>query len=693
MNLKSPTTALLPSLMIAGSMAAQPTEEVLAATAKPKKLEEIVVTGNPLKTDDVVAPVSSLSGADLVLKRGATLGDTLDGIAGVSNASFGPNAGRPVIRGLDGDRIRVLSNSGATFDASSVSFDHNTAIDPLAIERVEVLRGPAALLYGGGAIGGVVNVIDNRIPKEAISGAGGAIEMRVGGPERERGSAGLLEAGNGSLALHADGFDRTTGNYRVPRGAGLGDRIVNSGSSSKGGALGASWTFAGGHMGLSRAEYRSNYGTVAEPDVKIDMKQSRTTLEGEMTGLGQTLESLSARIGQTDYRHTELEGSEVGTRFTNKGHDFRLEARHAPLGPASGLVGVQAESFTFAALGEEAFVPSTRSRNQAIFLYEEVQPGPWKISMGARAEINRVTSAGEAASGIARFGSAAEKVFRLFSASTGVLLKLDADASLTASLSHSQRGPAFYELFADGPHVATAAYELGDRSLQREKSNALDAGVQWKWGPSGKSNARVGVFMNRFDNYIALRRSGILRDAQGRTGVIDCGDGTSRESGCAARILPEFRYQGVKAGLSGFELEARLRLVEKPHTLDWEVKADYTRAQDRTNNEPLPRIAPMRLNQALIYSSGHWSLRTDVDYSARQGRVPGNDLAGATPAHTLVHAALSYTAQLPGATLLAFLKLNNIGDRLAYNASSIDTVRLLAPLPGRGIKAGVQLNF
>ena len=691
MKVKNYFFALTPALLVTAHAVAQ-SNAVLAAV-EPKKLDEMVVTGNPLKDADVIVPASVLAGPELVLKRGTTLGETLNGMPGISNSFFGPNAGRPVIRGLDGDRVRILSNSGASFDASNVSPDHNSAIDPLAIERVEVLRGPAALLYGGTAIGGVVNIIDNRIPHEAIKGFGGTVEGRVGGAENERGTSALLEGGNGQFALHADGFHRDTDNYRVPVSAGLGNRIVNSASRSEGGAIGGSFTFDGGYAGVSQSEYRSRYGTVAEADVTIDMKQSRTTFEGQFDKLGPVVESVSVRGGRTDYKHVELEGSVVGTQFTNKGSDFRIEVRHARLGAMSGVIGVQGENFEFAALGNEAFVPDTRTRNQAVFAYEEFSADTWKFSLGARLEQNRVQSAGGGTSGIARFGGASEKTFDLNSLSLGVLYKLDATTSITGNFARSQRGPAFYELYADGPHIATAAYEAGDTTLQREKSAALDLGVQWKWGTGGKSSARLGVFANRFDNFIALRRTGVARDAEGNSGVTDCGNGRSVASACEARILPEFRYQGVKARLTGFEAEAKFRLIDKPYTLDWEMKADFTRAQDLTNAEPLPRIAPLRLSTAASFADGPWALRGEIEHSAKQNRVPVIDLLGQTASYTMLNAALLYTVKLSGASALFFLKANNLGDRKAFNASSIDTIRALAPLPGRGVKAGVQLSF
>lgn len=302
-------------------------------------------------------------------------------------------------------------------------------------------------------------------------------------------------------------------------------------------------------------------------------------------------------------------------------------------------------------------------------------------------------SSGEGGSGIARFGAATEKSFNISSTSAGALLKLNANTNLTANLAVSQRAPAFYELFADGAHVATAAYEVGDINLQREKSTALDVGLQWKFGASGKSSARVGVFTNRFNNFIALRRTGVDRDAEGNAHVGDCGDGTSIESGCAAKILPEFRYQGVKARLSGFEAEGKFRLVESPYTWDLELKADLTRAQDLTNNEPLPRIAPLRLTAASVFVTGPWALKAEIEHAARQSRVPAVDLAGPTASYTLLNIAASYAMKFSNGTALFFVKANNLADRAAFNASSIDTIRGLAPLPGRGIKAGVQVTF
>jgi iron complex outermembrane receptor protein len=676
------------------SLFSQAAEPEFVAAVEPKKLEQVVITGNPLKEKDAMAPVSVMKDEELLVKRASTLGETLNGVPGVASTFFGPNAARPIIRGLDGDRIRVLSNSSASFDASTVSFDHNPATDPLAIERIEILRGAAALLYGGSAIGGVVNVIDNRIAREPLNGFGGTFEMRFGGAEREKGTSAVLEAGNGTLALHVDGFNRETGNYVVPEKAGVGSRVVNSASESRGGALGATLNFADGYLGLVQSGQRSRYGTVAEPDVTIDMQQRRTGIESEFRTRG-AIESVTLKAGRTTYEHTEFEGLETGTVFHNKGRDLRVELKHRPLGPIKGVVGVQAERFEFSALGEEAFVPTTKSRNSAAFVYEELNLGDWRFSAGGRLEKNQVESAGEADSGIARFGSADRKQFNASSASVGASWKLGAQTTLNANLAHSERAPAFHELYADGPHVATAAYEVGDRSLRLERATSMDASLHHKFDSEGKTSLRIGVFANRFANFIALRRTGVERDGEGNTGVRDCGDGKSIESACTSMILPEFRYQGVQARLAGFESELDWRVFggKDRAALDLEFKADFTRAQDLTHGEPLPRIAPLRLRTAGIWSTGPWAARVEVEHAARQNRVPVDDSRGQTAAFTLAHAALSYKWSSGANGALFFLKANNLGNRVAFNASSIDTIRGLAPLPGRALKAGVEFAF
>lgn len=672
-----------------------------AAEAK-KKIEEIVVVGNPLgATDarDVVSPVTVLSGDELMLRRGNTLGETLNGLPGVSATWFGPNSGRPVIRGLDGDRVRVLTNLGSSLDASSLSFDHNPSIDPLIIERVEVLRGPAALLYGGTAIGGVVNVIDNRIPASPITGPRGAFEVRGVGADGERSAAALLEAGNGVFSVHADGFTRSTDDYRVPSSTGVRSPVVNSSADASGGALGASVQFAGGKgsAGISHSNYQSNYGTVAEETVRINMKQTRTAAELNLRDLGGALvDGAFIKASRSDYKHIEFAGPDAGTTFKNKGSDVRAEVKHAKFGAMQGVVGFQSEQFAFSALGKEAFVPETKTTNRGFFIYEEISAGALKLALGARAEQSRVESQGTTGDAPARFGAATNKQFNLASASIGATVRLSSRATLTSNVALNERAPTYYELFADGPHVATAAYEVGDRNLRKERATSIDLGLKWVDPASGgATNATIGVFMQSFSRFLALRRTGVDRDAEGNSGVTDCGDSTSVESVCTAGILPEYRYQSVSARLSGMEMQGTVRVFNSGGwAWDLRGKLDYVRAEDRTNREPLPRIAPLRAGIGSTLTSGRLRLTADVERSARQARVPTEEPRGAIAGHTLISASALYGMALgSGKSATFFLRGSNLADARAFNAASIDTIRYLSPLAGRSIKAGVRVEF
>ena len=701
-------------------------------TEKPQKLDDIVVLSNSLDARDVVAPVSILTGVDLLIKKASTLGETVNGLLGVSSTFFGPNASRPTIRGLDGDRVRILNNLGASLDASSLSYDHNPSIDPLVIERIEVLRGPAALLYGGTAIGGVVNIVDNRIPSQAVSGANGAFETRFGGAEKERGTSALLEFGTANknaasgFSVHADGFKRNTDDYQVPAGTGLHNPIINSAAESKGGALGASYVFANGFVGLAQTNYQSIYGTVAEETVKINMHQNRTAFEANLHDLKGAVSGIFLKASYSDYQHTELDSGVPATVFKNKGNEIRLEAKHAKFGvlqgALQGLIGIQSERFNFSALGDEAFVPHTKTGNDAVFVFEELSIGAGKYAFGARVEHDNVISCGAGGraarsnsascnadeGGAARFGEAAQKSFNLASGSFGTQWKINEAYTFIGNLSLAERAPTFYELYADGPHLATAAYEVGNQAQSKERSVSMDLAMLWK---SAANTVRVGVFRQQFQRYIALNRSGVKRDADGNGGgvsVVDCGNGTSVESNCTSLVLPEFRFQGVSARFTGFEAEGTWRLVEQPYKLDLNAKIDYVRAEDRTNNQPLPRITPMRFTTSLVRTEGGLSVRGDIEYHAKQDRFPAIDAIGATNGYTMFNAAITYAFSMDAGSGLGsgvsggvsgglsgtvFIKATNLTDRLAYSAASVDTIRHLAPYPGRGIKVGVQLRF
>lgn len=669
------------TMPLAGAAAALLAAAAQAQTNPPATLPPALVTGNPLGSESIATPSATLSGDGLVLRRAGTLGETLDGLPGVSQTWFGPNANRPIIRGQDGDRIRILANAGATLDASALSFDHAVPIDPLVVERIEVLRGPAALLYGGSAIGGVVNAIDNRIPRAAISGVHGTGEARFGGAARERGLSALVEGGAGGFALHADALERRTDDLRVPGfdhpGGERRDRVRNSASDAGGGALGGSWTWADGHAGVSVDRYENDYGVVVEEEVTIEMKRDRVAFAGEARALGGVIDTVRGHIASTDYEHQEFEGAELGTSFGNRGEDGRVEVVHAgwPLagGMLRGVFGVQAERSRFDALGAEAFVPATRTRSAAAFVLEQWSTGAWTWSAGVRAERVRVASDGDAPDAAEpRFGVAQERRFSPVSASLGAVLRLGPQWQLTGSLAATQRAPTSYELYANGVHIATAAFERGDTNQSLERGANVDLAVQWS---QGASKVKVGAFASRFSNYIALL-------ATGEPDFID-------EEGDA---FPVQAFQGVRARLHGIEAEGVWRVLDAaPRALDIDARLDLVRADNRSRGEPLPRIAPARLTLGASFVQSQWRVRAEVQHAARQSRVPADDVA--TPAWTFINASLDRRVNLAGIDALLFVKVANLGDRLAFNAATIRSVRELSPLPGRSVLLGVRAGF
>ena len=666
-------------------------------------LAPVTVTGNPLGATDLIAPTDSYSGATLLLRSKSTLGETLDGTPGVSSSYFGPNASRPIIRGLDGDRVRILQNSGASVDASGLSYDHAVPSDPISMDRIEVLRGPGALMYGGSAVGGVVNVIDNRIPQERLfdakGGVSGKLNLEGSSGDAGRSAAALLETGNDRFALHADAFTRRSGDVAVPIALAcekpgaptVANAICNSSAQTQGGALGGSVFFGHSRLGASVSSYSSDYGTVAEDEVTIGMRSNRVALEWDVNQLPGWVQSVKVRASQTDYQHTEYEGAEPGTVFKSKGNDLRITARHAKLGAWEGVLGLQSETGTFSADGTEAFAPYSRTTQHAVFAFEELPLNWGRLSLGARLESVQVDSEGNPQ--VARFAPGSRS-FQPRSLALGALWNAAPGWQLTSNLAYTERAPKDYELFADGPHIATHAYEVGNTQAVLEQSTNMDLGVQWK---SGAHAFKLSAFVNQFNNYLALQGTGVLRDTEGNgaggLGVTDDGAGMSVESGGTAGILPEFVYTQVPARFTGIEANGKIRLLDAGQTVDLELRADWLRAINTNTGEGLPRIAPVRLGASMVWAQGPWSARLDANHNQAQTNGPAGQLA--SQSYTLVNAALSYRQQLGSNTALWFARLDNANDVLAYSATSILTQSApgKAPLPGRSLKVGLQLAF
>ena len=672
-------------------------------------LEPVVVSANPLGADinDLITPVSVLRGDQLSQKQSSTLGQTLNGLPGVGSTDFGPNSSRPTIRGLDGDRVRVMSNGGASLDASTLSYDHAVAIEPLLVEQIEVVRGPAALQYGGSAIGGAVNVIDNRIPKAPIKGVHGRAEVRAGGAESERAAAGMVAVGNGAFAVHVDGSSRKTDDLKVPKQAGREGfisqgKLLNSDADQQGGALGFSLTNDHGYLGLSVDTYRNDYGTglfevgdIANP-TRIKLKQDKLTLAGEQRNLGGKagpFESIRGFFSTTDYKHEESVSGAVESTFKNKGWDSRIEGTHLPIqtsmGALKGAWGIQGAESKFSAIGEKTFVPNTQTNSMALFVFEELSFAPGKaVNGGVRLESVKVDSLGGGKNGQNLEFIADSKKFKPFSASVGYRQDVGSGWTATGGLSYTERPPTFYELYANGMHHATETYEQGNANNKKEKGATLELGMKFK---TPTTRANFGVYVTEFSNFIGLTQGGYVDEADGSIQSLDLG---VCERGGSGHCVPKYSFSGIKARLYGLEADGRFPLASglfgKASQLNMDWKADYVRGENRSTGGALPRISPLRLSSALVYSEGKYSGQVDVQYAARQNRYADN--LGATPSYTMFGLGASYKTAISGMkSAYLFMKVDNITDVEARNGSSV--LRDMAPVGARAFKVGLRGNF
>ena len=619
-------------------------------------------------SDNFVIPSSKLNGRELSIRRESTLGETLNDIPGVSSSYFGPNASRPIIRGMEGDRVQIMQNGTGLLDASSLSPDHAVGVDPLIAEQIEVIRGPAALLYGSGAIGGVVNVIDHRIPRETLDGTIGRGEARFGGADNERSGAAVVDIGNGIFAIHADAYKRKTDDLSIPDSAAAklknidggihtaNGKLVNSAAEANGGAFGTALTFDKGYIGFSFARTNSFYGTVTEPDVKIDMVNDRLDFSSEVHDLKTPITSIKFCLAYTDYQHQEINHGEVGTTFLNRGLESSIEATHEKIGDMSGLVGIQIQNIRFEALGIEAFVPSSHTYKQGAYIYEELQIEKLKLSGSSR--IDKVSTSSP------NFGNVASIDFTPINMSIGAFYNLNNQWSINTTFSHTERAPTQNELFAHGEHVATHQYEIGNTSLNKESANGIDAKLQWK---TEKNSMSLSAFYNYFDNFITLFESSDPSPVVG---------------------LNKSYVQGVPASFKGFEAEARFRIYEAHGELDLGFRGDYVEAKDENTGNSLPRIAPMRLGTSLDYKIGDFSSKIDITHGFKQDRVAINELP--SNSYTLVNATISYRLKT-ALNLEAFAKARNLLDEDIREHSSF--LKEIAPMGGRSVLFGLRGEF
>ncbi|MDB6070191.1 MAG: iron complex outerrane recepter protein [Verrucomicrobiales bacterium] len=668
-------------------------------------MEEVVVTSSPLGRTlfQQAQAVSILEGAELRQALQPSLGDTLAKLPGVNSTGFAPGAGRPVIRGLGEDRIRVLNNGVNVLDVSNVSPDHAVTVDPLVIEKVEVVRGPAGLLYGPNGVGGVVNVLDGRIPlKEFQAGANGwpvsgKLDSRYGSGSDLWSGGGSLETGKGPVAVHIDAFDRKAGDLKIPGAARsarlrasqplepgekeVTGRLPNSFTESRGGSAGASYFWDGGFFGGSWSTLESRYGTVAEPDVTIGLEQEAWSGRGAFYEPFAGIAEISYRLGFTEYEHTEFEGAEAGTLFKIEGHEGRVEMRQEKVGALEGTFGVQWNRTDFSALGEEAFLPRLGADGNAVFVFEELTLGDFRWQAGMRYDRTEVAS--QKTEG---FGEGWSRDFDALSGSAGVVWDLPGDWSAAVNAAYTQRAPTYVELLADGPHLATAAYERGDRDLKLERSLGVDVSLR---KTAGAVTGSVSGFYNRFSDYIGAFPEG------GTDGDLEATDG-----------LPLYQYSAVGANFMGGEAEVTFHLWnpaesgaeetekngrgEKPERrLDLEWKADYVYTTIRGEGDGLPRIPPFRTSAALVLGVDRFTGRIEGQYSAAQRRTA--DFEEPTDSFFLLNAGLSWQVLRGPVEVEIFVRGTNLLNEEARLHTSF--LKEIAPMEGRAVMVGMSAAF
>lgn len=656
-------------------------------------IEEIIVeaTALPRTVQQLAQPTAVIRGAELARKQASSIGETVSQELGVSSTYFGPVASRPVIRGQYGERVRVLSNGLDSLDASALSEDHQTSVEGILADHIEIVRGPATLLYGSGAAGGLVNVVDNRIVEEEPDRPLiGMAALNGNSATGELAGAGWVAFGTERFVLHADYSRRDTDDVEIPgfaeseklraleaeageafeeEASGV---VENSDSSSETGALGVSLLGENGFLGVSASRFDSNYGVpghaheeevlpgvpAEEEAVRIDLAQDRVDLRAEYEFSG-PLESIHFRAARNTYDHTEFEGAETGTIYETDGLDARLELKHGRFGQFDGAVGAQFKRIDFNAIGEEAFVPATDTRRTSIFAFEEMSLSDTFLLQGsARIERQEIQGATIAE----RYDETA------FGASVGAIWYFSPVASLAANVALTERHPNATELYADGPHVAVQRFErgsvtLGDGLLDKEVTANIDLTLR---GNTDRVDWTLTAFLNRADDYIVLKPTPAVEDG-----------------------FTVFEYRQADAELYGYELETRIELLETNagHHLHTRLFSDYVRGEERASGDYLPRLPPLRFGAALHYTMERLELSGEVSVFADQDKVAPNELP--TDGYVLVGATVSYSLIENG--LFLFLSGANLGDEEARQHSS--PLKDVVPLPGRAVHAGIRYEF
>ncbi len=641
-----------------------------------KELQELapLIVSTPLYKSqaETIHPINVLTGADLALKQATTLGETLKNELGIHSMSFGSSVGQPVIRGQSGVRVQVLQNGLSSLDVSGVSPDHANSTEALLAERIEVLRGPASLLYGSGAIGGIVNVIDNRIPMYQPKSAKLAVEQRYNSVSNQWSSVLKQEGSQDHIAWHLDGFYRHSDHYKVPVSSnGLG-YVPNTDAQSWSGTFGSSWIDKWGMFGFSYNHLDNNYGVPPIDElVRLDVKQNRYDAKAEFYQLSSWIKSLKLRFTYNDYSHAELEnGITVGTQFHQQGIEGRAELVHKKIGFIEhGVWGFQADSKNLQVTGAEAFIPPSVTQNYALFIVEDIHKQNISYELGLRVEHQQVDANG--------FG---RKSYTPISASLSALWNATDNMLISLAFTHAQRAPVVQELFANGLHFAAQSYVLGDENLQLETSYNLELSFKtdFDW-----LSTELNLFHNWSHDYILSQNTGGFYNLNNTRFTPSCP--------AQANCLPVYQATQNNARFYGYEVNLIVPLWEGvDNQFDMTLFSDFVRGELVAGGN-VPRMPPLRYGLQLDYTGyDAFSAGLRLTRGAAQTYLGNNETL--TSGYLLLAANIAYQVKFADKyNLRVFLKGSNLLNESIRHATSF--LKNYAPEPGRGVELGLRISF
>ncbi len=636
-----------------------------------KTLAPVVVTADPFASQEseaIIAPARVLSGDELRDKLGGSLGDTLSREPGVNASGFSAGASRPVIRGLEGPRVKILQNGMGSGDLSAISNDHAVSTSLLSSQQIEILRGPATLLYGSGAIGGAVNIVNGRIPTQLERYATGEAELRAGSVDSSHALAFSADRSAGNIGLHIDGSSLRAGDYRIPVDGG---RLSFSGNRDDNLGVGASLVQSWGHVGASVSQTDKLYGIHGrDENARIDLAQTRFDVDSLIRKPLPGFDALRIKLGHNDYRHTELEdGTDPHVKFSNRSLESRWELSHLPLAGWRGKLGLQTDHSTVQALNiadpsVAPTVPRTRSSTAAAFIVEEIDIDSVRINAGARVE--QVSRRPEDRSG---------RNFTLASASAGALWTFTPGYAIGLTASLAQRAPTAEELYSGGMHHPTETFDKGDASLRKETSKNIDLSLQ---KTADSLRWRANLFQNKVSDFVFGRIGGEVCEA----------DGTAPSGGCDT--VRERSFQQADATLRGYEIEVSYKL----HEPGWfgRAFADSSRGTlDQLGNLPLQPAN--RVGMTVGYQDERWRSSLSALNVSAQNRIASAGVSDetVTRGYLRLDASLAYLQRVGTTDLTWFLLARNLLNEEIRLSTSL--LKDYVPQPGRNLMLGVRARF